>query len=90
VAYAGGDGGDAKGSGNNGKAARTKRIMVPLGTTVKEIRRVYVFDDDPVMMDSVEADDATSNLRRGEPYSNARAELLVHYSFHKWPLARQT
>jgi Obg family GTPase CgtA len=35
------DGTPATGKGNNGKAGRPKRIMVPVGTVVKEVQRVF-------------------------------------------------
>jgi Obg family GTPase CgtA len=37
------DGTMAVGKGNNGKAGRVKRIMVPVGTVLKEVRRTYEY-----------------------------------------------
>jgi GTP-binding protein len=39
-------GGDATGKGNNGRAGRDKRLVVPVGTLVKELRRTYVLDEE--------------------------------------------
>jgi GTP-binding protein len=38
------DGGDASGKGNQGRAGRSKRVMVPQGTVVKEITRTYLLE----------------------------------------------
>lgn len=38
------DGGDAKGHGNNGRSAKPIRLMVPVGTLVKEVDRDYMME----------------------------------------------
>jgi GTP-binding protein len=37
-------GGDASRNGSNGRGGKVKRLMVPLGSLVKEVRRVYEFE----------------------------------------------
>jgi len=40
------DGGAATGKGNNGKAGKPRRLMVPVGTVVWEVQRVFDFGGD--------------------------------------------
>ena len=64
------DGGMATGNGKNGKAGKPKKVVVPLGTVVREVFRTYDYaagegtDDDPAL-----AEDAVFSLNRGSSAS---------------------
>lgn len=65
---------DATGKGNNGRAGRAKRIMVPVGTVVKELRRTYVLAEDEVEErydeDEVADDVDWDSLSRGHEHEH--------------------
>lgn len=54
-------GSDASKNGKNGRAGRIKKIMVPVGTIVKEIRRSYVIAEGEIE-DEIENSDSESEL----------------------------
>lgn len=59
---------DASGKGNNGRAGKFKKIMVPVGTIVKEVQRVYVVEEEePWLQDDEQRADAdgTEGDRKG-------------------------
>lgn len=75
------DGGDATGKGNNGKAGKPKRIMVPVGTIVKEVQRIYKLEEgDEPFYPSPKGEQGSSNSSTLDKQATGSGLMNPHIS----------